>query len=123
MCEVDVAHQPEHQSEAAGDQEIKPRERDPIEDRADERLLALQRVAEPRRPQAEDHPQQHGGGEQGDTGPNLSRRRSLCGPCCNQTHAISLRRCSFMRGALWNLPSFMIASSRVLSCSMRMLAT
>ena len=37
-----------------------------------------------------------------------------------QTHAVNRRRCSFILGALWNLPSFMIASSRVLSCRMRM---
>ena len=54
--EVDVAHQPEHQREAADDEETQPHQRYAIEGGADERPLAPQQPVERRRPDAKDHP-------------------------------------------------------------------
>ena len=64
MREIDVAHQAEDQGEAAGDQEIEARQRDAVEHRADEGLLADQQPFQPSRPDAEHHPEEDRAGKQ-----------------------------------------------------------
>ena len=118
--EIDVAHQAEDQREAAGDQEVEAGQRDAVEDRADEGLLRDQDAVQPVRPDGKDQPRHHGGEQKRGNAPPLSLRDA--GPrrlLVEHAHAVSRRRCSLMRGALWNLPSFMMARMRFLSCRMR----
>src|SRR4051812_40044588 len=128
MREIDVAHQPEDQRETAGHQEIETGQRDAVEDRADEGLLRNQDGGQPGRPYRQEQPRQHGGGEQPEQPPRLPSRQARSGLSLRRwlvqnAHAVSRRRASFMRGALWNLPSFMMARMRFLSCRMRTSAT
>ena len=58
MREIDVAHQAEDQREPAGDEEIEPAERDPVEDRVEKKLLLAEDRLEARRPWCEDEPDQ-----------------------------------------------------------------
>jgi hypothetical protein len=57
--EVHVAHQPEDQREAGGDEEIERAERDPPEDRVEEDALAAEGLLEPLRPGGEHQPEDH----------------------------------------------------------------
>ena len=56
--QIDVAHQPEDQREAARHQEIEPAERDAVEQRAQEDALAAEHLLKLRRPDREDQEQQ-----------------------------------------------------------------
>ena len=55
--EIDVAHQPEDQGEAARHQEIQAAERDAVENGAEEHLLPAEGVLQTRRPGRKDQPQ------------------------------------------------------------------
>ena len=63
--EVDVAHQPEDQGEAGGDQKVQSAERDSVEQRVDEQPLFAEHVLKARRPGREHEPQKenHGNGD------------------------------------------------------------
>src|SRR5215470_8157961 len=69
MRQVDIAHQPEDQREAARDQEIESAERDAVEDGVEEDFLAADRLFKPRRPDREDQPEQHRDRDQDDQRP------------------------------------------------------
>ena len=68
--EIDVAHQPEDQGEAARHQEIQAAERDAVEDRAEEHFLLAEGVLQSRGPGGEDQPQRHPDRDQDDEGPH-----------------------------------------------------
>ena len=56
--EIDVAHQPEDQGEAAGHQEIQAAERDAVKNGVEEHALLAEGVLQPRRPVGENQPHQ-----------------------------------------------------------------
>ena len=64
--QVDVAHQPEDQREAARHQEIEAAERDAVEQRVEEDALAAEHLLELGRPQREDQKQQDASRDQDD---------------------------------------------------------
>ena len=120
--QIDVAHEAEDERESAGDKKVEARQSHAVEHRADESFLAVEQPVEPVGPDPEHHPENDRGRKQRRADPKLARRWPLSRICDRQAHAVSRRRCSFIFGALWNSPSFMIARSRVLSCRMRTLA-
>ena len=112
MREIDVAHEAEDKREAARDQEIETRQRHAVQDRADERLLAAEQPSSqsgqmPNIIQSSSAPARR---------PTPIQTCRAVGPaaavCDGKAHAVSRRRCSFIFGALWNSPSFMMARMR-----------
>ena len=63
MRQIDVAHQPEDEGEAAGDEEIEAGERDAVEDGGDEQLFRADERDQPVRPDGEEQPEQERGEE------------------------------------------------------------
>jgi|SRR5271166_209879 len=56
MRKIDVAHEAKDKREAARDEEIEAGKRDPVQNRADERLLAVEQPVKPVRPNADQTP-------------------------------------------------------------------
>src|SRR6202034_3085836 len=68
---IDVAHQPEDEREAGGDEKIKSRQRYAVEERIDECLFRNKDGVEPCRPDRNEKPGDQGGGEHPNKGPRL----------------------------------------------------
>src|SRR5262245_28646762 len=102
--EVDVAHEPEHEREAAGHDEVERGQREAVEQRDDEQARVV--VERPPREGEDRHPDQ---------------QRPHHAP--QPRHAMKRLRAERISGALANSPSFMMASSFDLSWRMEMLAS
>ena len=122
MRKIDVTHQAENQREAARHQKVEAGQRHAVKNGADEGLLADQQPFEPGRPNAEQHPQDDDAQKESGRRPALTGREGGRRWGRRQAHALIRRRCSDILGALWNWPSFMIASRRLLSCNTRIFA-
>ena len=116
MREIDVAHQPENQGEAGGDQKIQSAERDAVEHRVEEQPLLAEDVLKARRPGREDQPQRHSDREQDDQRPErmafdkcLMRAAHLC-PCPEhrRRHQTWCRACSRGRRSCDVILSFVL---------------
>src|SRR3546814_2444448 len=69
MRQVHVAHQAEHQGEAACDQEIEPSQGEAVQEGVHEGLLAADGVLQPFRPDGEDEPEEDPEGDENDERP------------------------------------------------------
>src|SRR3546814_20383701 len=69
MRQVHVAHQAEHQGEAACDKEIEPSQGEAVQEGVHEGLLAADGVLQPFRPEGEDEPEEDSEGSENEAQP------------------------------------------------------